>query len=554
MPETEADRIAAQFGGEEQSFADRYAMYRDDERAVTEQFAEENPMAATGLEVAGAVLSPLNRVAPGLGTTGGTGARIAGSAARAAGEGALYGLGQGEGDIEDQLTNAAKGALTGAGVAGALTGGGGALGRAVSASRIKERLQDAAGNFKPLHMADAEGTLGKLYRSVVGGAWGGRGALGRQESRYLNRDPRLARFADDAGQVVPEGVGTARAVGEVKDRIQDTARVAKDSAKRAARQIEADEALETSTHALKRSVPAEYADQITEVGVEGVRQADDIIRRSYAQAWGDTIANPVALGNAKSVYKQFQNELGKKERATVNRLLKDMQEGKPLQVIDRELRETLNSKTSAAMSNVVNSMRSSLRSVLPAERQGILAATDEIYPNFLASLRASTSKGAQKRGGVFNADELSSAARQAKGWRQSGKGENELFEYARPVLQKTRAAIDATKQRGKRAGEVARASTNRLKRAAEGVLPEERTAWSQLAATSILGGLGMMGGLPAVIGGIGVARGLASPKVQKALVGQTAWQEALAKALREGDTATYQRIISRLSAQQATGD
>jgi hypothetical protein len=32
--------------------------------------------------------------------------------------------------------------------------------------------------------------------------------------------------------------------------------------------------------------------------------------------------------------------------------------------------------------------------------------------------------------------------------------------------------------------------------------------------------------------------------------GQTKWQEAMAKALQEGDTAKYQQILARLSAQQ----
>lgn len=76
----------------EQSFGDKYRMYRDDARATDEQFAKDNQRIAIATELAGNIANPVSLVAPGLVTTGGTGARLAQSVGRGAIEGGIYGL------------------------------------------------------------------------------------------------------------------------------------------------------------------------------------------------------------------------------------------------------------------------------------------------------------------------------------------------------------------------------------------------------------------------------------------------------------------------------
>lgn len=564
LPKTEADRLAEELaleGG--QSLPQAYAMYRDDARASAREFQEENPGTALGLEVGGAILSPLNKVAPGLGTTGSAGARLGGSILRGGAEGALYGLGAGEGDLEDQLASAAEGALYGGGAAGLLTGVGGGLGRALSKRRVDESLTDAAGNFKPVHMADHEGTIGKVYRNIVGGAFGGRGALGRQESRYLNKAANLARFADEGKPLVKDAVGTGNEVNRVLGSIDDTKRIAQDTARReakvlrqAAKNADTDDIAALNQEALRRSVPEGYADEITDIGTAGQQQAEAAINKAYDDAWGGYTVG--ATGRLDSAFAPVRGTLKKRELAQINPVLGDIDATKSAQLVDRELRELLGGKSSNAMSKAVKKLRDSLRSGLPKANKELLEKTDKVYPNYLATLNASTSAGARKRLGAFTAQELAAGATQATGRRGAGVGKSDLLEYTKPILAKTVAKKEAAQKaasratnRGRRAEQVARASKNRVKRASEGLLDEKATAWSQIASTLALGGFF---GAPGVAGGALAARGLATPTAQRAIVGQLPMQEALAKALREGDTAKYQRILARITAQQGTGE
>ena len=178
--------------GEEgsQSFPEAYKMYRDDARSRQQQFSEENPKTALGAELFGGIFSPINKIAPGLGTTGTRGVRTAQSIARGGAEGALAGLGEGQGSLEEQLQNAKTGGTIGGLASGVMTRVGGALGDAVSKQRIARDL-GTGDNFIPAHLADPEGNVGAFYRKFVGNAIGGRGPLGRQESAYLRNNPKI---------------------------------------------------------------------------------------------------------------------------------------------------------------------------------------------------------------------------------------------------------------------------------------------------------------------------------------------------------------------------
>lgn len=85
-------------------------------------------------------------------------------------------------------------------------------------------------NQMPLNLADPEGSLGKFYRNVVGLAYGGGGKLGKQESKYLNASPKMARFRDEAGDVVEQGTtGTKRMVEDIKGRVRASSKIDKGS-------------------------------------------------------------------------------------------------------------------------------------------------------------------------------------------------------------------------------------------------------------------------------------------------------------------------------------
>ena len=229
LPETEADRIAREItGGEKQSFSDELAMRQADARESQRQYAEDNPWEAGALELTGAVMSPVNRIAPGIGTQGSALTRAVQLAGRGSVEGAVTGFGEGEGGLTERLKNAGTGAAWGAGLGGGLSLGGGYLGRKFSDERVQANLRNLKDQM-PLNMADPEGSLGKFYRNVVGLAYGGGGRIGKQESRYLNKATKMARFRDEAGKVVEESTGTRRMVNDVKDRVRDEARVAKDT-------------------------------------------------------------------------------------------------------------------------------------------------------------------------------------------------------------------------------------------------------------------------------------------------------------------------------------
>jgi hypothetical protein len=211
---------------------DSYAMYRDDERDVIRQFEEENPGTALAANVVGGVISPVNRIAPGVGRTGNAGQRAMSAALRGTVEGGVVGLGAGEGDLGSQLDSMKTGAMFGGGAAGGLSLVGGGLGRLASNKRIQEDLikpaRDAAGRivhnadgsvktiFQPINLADPESSLGKVYRDIVGVAYGG-GKIGKQESAYLRN--ALRRTGQNTDELIPDAVGTRNAVADVQKSI-----------------------------------------------------------------------------------------------------------------------------------------------------------------------------------------------------------------------------------------------------------------------------------------------------------------------------------------------
>lgn len=164
----------------DESIGDIYDRERAEYKARLKAFEEANPNAAMALEIGGAVVNPLNFMGKIKG--------IVQLGARAAGEGALYGIGKGE-SLEDRATKAVEGAVYGLAGAGVVSAGGfllkGAFGR-----RVAEDLQKADGSFTPITLAVKETDGGvadfvrRGYRDVVAPSFGG-GAIREQENIFI---------------------------------------------------------------------------------------------------------------------------------------------------------------------------------------------------------------------------------------------------------------------------------------------------------------------------------------------------------------------------------
>ena len=250
------------WGEDAQSFGDKYAMYRDDQRASDAEFQRENPKTALAAEVVGGLISPVNRVAPGMGATGSHAARTGLAATRAGIEGGITGLGQGEGSLEDQLASAQTGATWGGLAGGLLSGVGGAVGNTFSKRRIAREL-GKGDEFIPAHLADTEGNVGSFYRKYVGNAIGGRGPLGRQESDYLRNNSKITGLVDGGETMFPRTVGTRTAVGELKNKIGQQAKVAEDTVTRQSKKVKSEIPQQKAAIAAQREAQREAIDQAT---------------------------------------------------------------------------------------------------------------------------------------------------------------------------------------------------------------------------------------------------------------------------------------------------
>jgi hypothetical protein len=207
LPETEADRLAREHSaGRPQSDMERYEMHRDDAREVRDQFQDENPVTAFGLEMVGGIASPINLLAPGSGTRGHFARRLAETTGRGAGEGALVGFMEGDGSLEERMAAAKTAMKWGAGLSAGMGTGGRLLGKAFAHRNVKPDLIDADGKFTPIHMADKKGIVGDVYRNTLGRAWGGHQTLKGQEKPFMDAaqesvDVASARAKEEAARL-----------------------------------------------------------------------------------------------------------------------------------------------------------------------------------------------------------------------------------------------------------------------------------------------------------------------------------------------------------------
>lgn len=96
-----------------------YSDILEAERERLKRFKQDNPVSAVGLEVAGAITNPISRT--GFAANAATrGQRFARGALEAGALGGLYGFNQGQGGLENRVSNAATSALVAAPIGGAI--------------------------------------------------------------------------------------------------------------------------------------------------------------------------------------------------------------------------------------------------------------------------------------------------------------------------------------------------------------------------------------------------------------------------------------------------
>jgi len=236
----------AMSAGSDETQEEIYDRLKKDYDSMQESFSERHGGVATGLEIAGAVVSPISKIKVASGLTG--------LVARGASEGAIYGAGKAE-DVEAMKTEAFKGALAGA-VGASVVGAGGWL--------LKRKIQaplDTEKGFVPLTLAadktkgSSEALLQTFYRDIVGPSWGGKGLVRTQEEAVVG--PLLA--AQKQRQ---------KALVELKD-------VSSNEAKEATKQLNvALENLRDSTKAQKEGIE------------EAAKETAEIVKGDYSRFLG----------------------------------------------------------------------------------------------------------------------------------------------------------------------------------------------------------------------------------------------------------------------------
>ena len=234
------DEITAGIGSlfSDQSYDDLVA----NERAQLAAYAEDHPLVAFGAEALGGVFTGGAGLTRSLGAAGlkslARGATARQAAGRGGVEGALYGLGSGEGDFGDRLENAAIEGGIGAVMGGGLT----KLADVASSRRVAQDLVNPeTGEFMPIQLAESKDSgLGSFYRDVLGRGWFAGKKLKEQQAPFFQREVNeiegiddelnaLKRNADDFASVKRDAVGSRR---EEIDSINAQARDAADQVRR----------------------------------------------------------------------------------------------------------------------------------------------------------------------------------------------------------------------------------------------------------------------------------------------------------------------------------
>ena len=603
------------------NFGDRYEMYRDDQRAVDKEFEKENAGLALAANIVGGIASPINKIMPGVGATGGGLRRAAEAAARGGVEGGIVGLGEAEGTMDEQMKKAYESAMFGSAFGGGVTALGGKLGNIISKKRIKDDLGYGK-NFKPANLADPEGSIGKVYRNLVGNAFGGRGTIGRQESQYLRNNPKI-RAIMDADTAFPNTLGTGRAVRETKKAITnnsrsaretitdelDTVRNAMPEARDAVRQSRAvaKEAQEAQFAKQRQAIDDVFPSQAVETAMpssmpeavkQEIRELDPLAAQERLSRWysedGFRMVKDKNFDWDKGFGKRLKSlseddpafalTMGNAAAQVDGLVAKLVREGKKLDdLVPKDfIDELAKGEITGINGDALMAMRNAF--AMPANRGGasmkgknqreVVELFDEFITGQLGKnakhytdelekwpvvtgIRKASDKARKALKNGYTPESLSASmstgkhtkparalAKAAAEAKSSVPNKVKVKKVTNKDIPELKGKESALKKARRRVEKTARENKDMIDTESAGILPEDATAWSQMASTAILGvpfGFGV-GALPA---GAATARTLASPWAQRTVAGQNVWQRALSDAIKKGSTAKYGQGLSR---------
>lgn len=571
-----------------------YSMYLADQRAVDDEFRRENPGIAIGAEIAGSIVSPINKIAPGVGRTGSTLRKTLESMGRGTLEGGVVGFAEGRGSLEDRIDNARKGASIGGLMSGAISGTGGALGRTISKRRIAREL-GKGDDFVPANIADPEGGAGAFVRKYIGNAIGGRGQIGRQESSYFRNNPRITGLVEDGESLFPNTVGTRHAVKNLKDKITEEATLASDTLNRQQKaipaavkgsvsEIDQQGARQLFDLAMPDTMPQEIKDQIRSLDYD---QGEELLSKWWGQNGFKTVKGRdfdwdaglrkelKSLSENDPVFALVLGDAAAKVDGLVNRLVrqgKKLEDLVPQDYIDElskveiagingdalmELRNTFARPANKGGPNISGKMQRQIVKKFDDMIKGQLGDQAPLFQSELDSWGAkqgvsgAAAKARKKGQEALKSSQIGSSLRNTESNKTAFKVLKQTEKAKRLAQEQASKQQSRLANTRKRMAQRAKSAKNRVDREASGILDNPPSSWSQLASTAILGAP-VSFGVGAVPAGVAIATGLGSQTGQRLIAGQTNVQKMLAEALRSGSTSPITRNISRAAALAAT--
>lgn len=362
---------------EGKSFSEAYTDARDNARKQIAQFREDDPLAAYGTEIVASLPTALLGGA-GLARAGVAAGKGLGAAVGRGGiEGAVYGLGGGEGDVDEQIGSAAVGGAGGAVLAGATSGALRLLGAGEPSDAAKMLLKGDESLPKSVRkeMPKVGLTLGQQQPNTL---------LGRIENFGLSSTPFIGPGVKSAQrEAVPEF--SRMAVGEA------LAEIGKAKALKTA-------APEKAIEVGRRELSDELERLLPDL------QADKLMATRDVQELFDTAKSALAPESVSEIERFLTNV-----QSYANNIAGNKIDGRTFQTIDstfsKKIRETSN-----------NEVRNFLRSARKLVGESLDGKTPTAKADYLKYKRGyakfkTAQKAAGKTGEIFTPSQLRQAAR-----------------------------------------------------------------------------------------------------------------------------------------------
>jgi hypothetical protein len=180
----------------------------------------------------------------------------------------------------------------------------------------------------------------------------------------------------------------------------------------------------------KRAAPDEA--DVTAIGREGYRQADDAVGAQYREGWD--LAGDVPQDRATKMVARIERQsknFTEEQVVKLNRVKNNIEKlrtagtSRQLQTLDRSIGDAKGqARNDPELTGLLDSLRNELRDGIPAQARSTLLAADKNYPNFLVFKKAS--KDANKEGGEFTSSQLATGQRGVANQTRLNRGEGPM--------------------------------------------------------------------------------------------------------------------------------